>query len=322
MPQAEETDPAPPTLTHHLALLLRPKGLGSIKSGYSGFLGTPGGYLGSMDVREVPCCLESDLAIRKLRLSRESASYPPGPPHLPFQLPLCFSSPFRPHYIRLTFSLLCFLPLPQAPNCISTACLPLLPLYSLTALCLVQHISSVSPCCNLLRSQFCNVAQHGRKLHFPSCFSWWSSSTEVNPTGKFWWLESLLMPRHCSFLLPASHSHFTKTSFSVLLLSTFLLPGRSSITAEVCNTWKQLHMAVKTLPCLDRNCHLKAETAEGNTWLHLSHFSLQSDILTNSILPSQFKPRSWALPGRISTYSFPINSAITATAFSRGSAAT
>lgn len=68
------------------------------------------------------------------------------------------------------------------------------------------------------------------------------------------------MPQHCSFVLPASHSHLTKPGFLILLLSTFLLLGRGSIAAEVCDTRKQRQTAVKTLPC-----HLKAEMAEGNT---------------------------------------------------------
>lgn len=139
----------------------------------------------SMDVREAPCCLESSLASGKLRLIRESTSYPPGPLHLPLHLPLWLSSHFRPLYIRLRFSLLHFLLLPQGPNSIFTARLPLLPLQPMTTSCLVQHLSSVSPRCNLPRSQLCNIAQHHQKLHFPTCFVWWSSSTEVNLTGKF-----------------------------------------------------------------------------------------------------------------------------------------
>lgn len=78
-PQAEGTVRAPPTHTHHLTLL----------SGVMVIQASPG--LCSRDVKEVPYCLESDLASRKL-LSRHSTSYLPGPPYLPLQLPIWFSS--------------------------------------------------------------------------------------------------------------------------------------------------------------------------------------------------------------------------------------
>lgn len=70
----------PPSLRHHLASLPKATGLRCSKSGSSGFLGTPRRLWGLWV--SVPCCLGS---LQKLRLSRESTSYPPGssPPLLP-----------------------------------------------------------------------------------------------------------------------------------------------------------------------------------------------------------------------------------------------
>lgn len=147
-------------------------------------------------------------------------------------------------------------------------------------------------------------------------------STEMNLTGKFWLLvESLLTLQHCSFLLLASHSYFTKTSCSMLLSFTFLWHRSSSIAAKICNKWK-LHLAFKHLPCLARNCHPKAEMTEDTSGCISSNLSFWSEILTNSTLPSQFKPRSWALPGKISILPFSVNSATEVTPLSRGPTAT
>lgn len=114
----EYCPPAPPTLTDDLACHAGWQDLGAFDHAFLGFWATQKN-IGVMDVRQALHCLGSDLASRTLRLIRERSSYPPGPPHLPLQLPIWFSSTSKLPVTSGWLSLLHFLPLPQTPNCVS-----------------------------------------------------------------------------------------------------------------------------------------------------------------------------------------------------------
>lgn len=123
---------------------------------------------------------------------------------------------------------------------------------------------------------------------------------------------AFLMPQHCSFLCPASHSCFIKTSFLYFWYPYFCCWGEAALVLK---------------SATNENCpwHFKPflfipETATSRQkwqWAMPGCVSATSacGLTTNFTLPSQFKPRSWALPGAISTYPFPATSATAATTF-------